>query len=311
MAENTQDELIVIASWLYYVEQMTHEEIAKQLHMSRVSITRLLQRARAEGIVQFTITRPLPKQYRLGNRIKEKYNLSSVTIAKTMSDPNETTKEVCRYAAFEMMKHLTPDCRLGVAFSSTLSNMIEFLDGKSAPSNIVIQELAGTYLSPNAPYGISWRIAEKLNAKIISLPVPVVVKSESVRNAMMEEPSIKEAFQGISNVDVCIVGLGYIGPESTLVRTGHFTPEMMNELKRKGAVGDILLHFYDRDGNYVENPIKDRMIILDYDDLKRIPNVIGVATGPEKIVAIHGALKSGTVHHLVTDMETAQSVLDE
>jgi DNA-binding transcriptional regulator LsrR (DeoR family) len=86
---------------------------------------------------------------------------------------------------------------------------------------------------------------------------------------------------------------------------------MMRELKNQGAVGDILLHFYDRDGKYVNNPIQERMIILNYDDLLRIPNVIGVATGPEKVVAIHGALKSGAVHHLVTDMETAQAVLAE
>ncbi|MDO9087629.1 MAG: sugar-binding transcriptional regulator [Anaerolineaceae bacterium] len=311
MAENNQDELIVIAAWLYYVERLTHEEIAEQLHMSRVSITRLLQRARADGVVQFTITRPLPAQFQLGNRIKEKYNLRSVTIAKTMSDPDDTVKEVCRYAAVELMKHLCPNCRLGVAFSSTLSYMIEFLDGKSTPPGIIIQELAGTYLSPNAPYGISWRIAEKLNAKIISLPVPVVVQSAAVRDTLLEEPSIQEAFKGIPKVDLSIVGLGYIGPNSTLVRTGHFTPDMMRELKNQGAVGDILLHFYDRDGKYVNNPIQERMIILNYDDLLRIPNVIGVATGPEKVVAIHGALKSGSVHHLVTDMETAQAVLAE
>jgi DNA-binding transcriptional regulator LsrR (DeoR family) len=311
MAENNQDELIVIAAWLYYVEHLTHEEIAAELHMSRVSITRLLQRARSEGVVQFTITRPLPDQFKIESRLKEKFNLRSATIAKTMSDPNDTVKEVCRYAAVTLKKLLFRNCRLGVAFSSTLSNMVEFLDGNTAPEGITIQELAGTYLSPNAPYGISWRIAEKLNAKINSLPIPVVVQSEEIRDAMLQEPSIKEAMQGIPNVDLAMVGLGRIGDDSTLVKTGHFTPEMMRILKQQGAVGDILLHFYDRDGNYVSNPIQNRMIILQWEELQRIPDVIGVAFGANKVVAIQGALRSGTVHHLVTDMETAMAVMKD
>ncbi len=311
MADNNQDDQMVIAAWLYYHERLTHEEIAERLHMSRVSITRLLQRARAEGVVQFTITRPLPEQYKVENRLKEKFNLKSVTISNTMAEKGDTVREVCRSASFCLKKLLFPGCRLGVAFSSTLSSMVEFLDEASVPRNITIQELAGTYLSPNAPYGISWRIAEKLNANIISLPVPVVVQSEEMRNGLLQEPSIKEAMQGIPNVDLAIVGLGRIGHDSTLVKTGHFTPEIMQDLKEHGAVGDILLYFYDREGNYVPSPIEKRMIILSWEELNRIPDVIGVATGQDKVDAIIGALRSGMVHHLVTDMETALAVLQD
>ncbi len=309
MADNNQDDLMVIASWLYYQERLTHEEIAERLQMSRVSITRLLQRARAEGIVQFTITKPLPEQYKLESRIKEKFGLKSVTLSKTMSDPTDTIREVCRSAAFSLNKLLFPGCRLGLAFSSTLSFIVDFLDSTSAPKNIIIQELAGTYLSPNAPYGISWRIAEKLNAHINSLPVPVVVQSEEMRNGLLNEPSIREAMQGIPLVDLAMVGLGRIGHDSTLVKTGHFTPEIMKSLKEKGAVGDILLHFYDDEGNYVSNPIENRMIILKWNEVIRIPNVIGVATGQNKVEAIKGALRTGTIHHLVTDMDTALGVV--
>jgi DNA-binding transcriptional regulator LsrR (DeoR family) len=309
MGENSQEELMVIAAWLHYVERMTHEEIAEQLHMSRVSITRLLQRARNEGVVQFTITRPLPEQYQLETRFKEQFHMRSVTIVRTMSDPSETTKEVCRAGAATLKKLIFPGCRLGLAFSSTLSYMVDFLDNKSMPSDITIQELAGTYLSPSAPYGISWRIAEKLGARLVSMPVPVVVQSEEVRDAIMQEPSIREAFNGVTNVDLAVVGLGKIGPDSTLIKTGHFSQELMREFKAKGAAGDILLHFYDQAGNYVPNPLQNRMIVLSWEDVKRIPDILAVATGPDKVDAIHGALCSGVVQHLVTDMETALAVM--
>lgn len=308
MAEN-QDELMVIAAWLYYEERLTHEQIAEQLHMSRVSVTRLLQRARTEGIIQFNITRPLPEQYKLETRLKEKFNLQSASIARTMSKPEDTIKEVSKNAAATLKNLLFPGCRLGLAFSSTLRYMVDYLDGESTPDQMIVQEMTGTYLAPNAPYGISWRIAEKLKANIISLPVPVVVQNAEIRNAMYQEPAIKEALQGIDMVDLAVVGIGNVEDDSTLVRTGHFTSDFMREIRQKGAVGDILLHFYNHNGEYVDCGILNRMVILTWEQVQRIPHIIGVATGAKKVEPIIGALNSGVVHHLVTDTETAIAVL--
>ena len=52
MANSNQLDLMTIAAWLYYEKRMTHEEIARELKMNRVGVTRLLQKAREKGIVK-------------------------------------------------------------------------------------------------------------------------------------------------------------------------------------------------------------------------------------------------------------------
>ena len=79
----------------------------------------------------------------------------------------------------------------------------------------------------------------------------------------------------------------------------------------QNAVGDILSHFIDKDGNPVATDVESRLISTDLDDLRAMENVIGVAGGPEKHDAIRAVLKSSCLDVLVTDELTAQALLDD
>ena len=50
-----QKELLTKIAKLYYYEGKTHQEIADMLDISRVSVTRMLQAALVQGIVQINI----------------------------------------------------------------------------------------------------------------------------------------------------------------------------------------------------------------------------------------------------------------
>ena len=57
------------------------------------------------------------------------------------------------------------------------------------------------------------------------------------------------------------------------------------------------------------------MVQVEHRDLPDIPklvrpNVIGVAEGPAKVVPILGALHGGLLNTLVTDVRTAEAILD-
>ncbi|NJL94867.1 MAG: helix-turn-helix domain-containing protein [Anaerolineae bacterium] len=61
MATDARQELMIRAAWMYYHDALTHQEIAEKLNTSRVKITRLLQQAREQGIVEIRVTAPLPR----------------------------------------------------------------------------------------------------------------------------------------------------------------------------------------------------------------------------------------------------------
>jgi DNA-binding transcriptional regulator LsrR (DeoR family) len=73
-------------------------------------------------------------------------------------------------------------------------------------------------------------------------------------------------------------------------------------------VGELLVAPFDITGRFVRGDLQDRTIAFDVDRLDRVPVRIGVAGGPSKIRPILGALRSGAVTMLVTDVATAEAV---
>jgi len=79
----------------------------------------------------------------------------------------------------------------------------------------------------------------------------------------------------------------------------------------KGAVGDVLSHFIDKDGNLIENEYESRLISTSLSTIKELDNVVGVAAGENKIPAIRAVLKGSYLDVLITDEDTAQSLLNQ
>jgi DNA-binding transcriptional regulator LsrR (DeoR family) len=81
-------------------------------------------------------------------------------------------------------------------------------------------------------------------------------------------------------------------------------------LDAAGAVGEILVAPFDLDGRFVCPALRDRVIAFDARRLGRLPVSIGVAAGESKVRPILGALRAGALRTLVTDVATAEAVLD-
>jgi DNA-binding transcriptional regulator LsrR (DeoR family) len=308
---SSQDDLMVAVAWMYYQDGLTHQEIADQLGLSRVSVTRLLQRARREGVVQVKITRPLPETYRLALDLKRAFGLKEAVVVKTASAAEETLELIGQAGAEHLKETLCRDCRLGFGWSTTVSRMANYLERPARPVQVRVCELAGSMSGHENPYSVSMRVAEMLGAALVSLPVPVLVNSEAAYRALMEEPSIRSALEEAPEVDIAFIGLGDVGPQCTLVRVGALTPEQMDDIRRRGAVGDILMRFYDLEGRYVPTPLEGRTIALKWEQILRIPYTVALAAGPQKTEPILGALRGGFVQGLVTDSETAARVLEK
>ena len=61
-SENRENErflqLQIQAAWLYYMKDLTQQEIATRLGISRVKVTRLIQQARENELVTISINSP-------------------------------------------------------------------------------------------------------------------------------------------------------------------------------------------------------------------------------------------------------------
>ena len=303
------EELLLISANLYYIEGLTQEEVAAKLGLSRVAVTRMLRKARDEGLVQITVKKPMPELYRLALALERRYRLRAAIVAPCRDSPAESMGALGRAGAELLERLITPGCRIGVAWSATVSAILPYVRKTSVKPGR-INELAGTYLTTGIPYVVSWPLGEKLGVSVESIPMPVLVRNGRVKEMMIQEPAISSALESAAKVDLAFVGLGNISRNSSIMRTGYIGEEHLEEFASKGAVGDILMRYYDASGRYIPMSFEDKTVSLEWEKITKLPFVVAMAFGPDKLEAIAGALAGGIIHGLVTDCRTAEALLE-
>ena len=82
----------------------------------------------------------------------------------------------------------------------------------------------------------------------------------------------------METVSLALVGIGAIEPSRLLGASGNvFSSEELEVLRAHGAVGDICLRFFDRQGKPVVTPLNGRVIGMELAQLRRASCVVGVA----------------------------------
>ena len=113
-----------------------------------------------------------------------------------------------------------------------------------------------------------------------------------------------------AHADIAFLGIGTPEPQySALVRAGYITDEQSEELNRSGAEGMICGYFFDIDGTPIDSVLNRRVVSIDLERLKTIPQRVAVAAGERKAIALLGAIRSGYVNGLVVDESAARQLL--
>lgn len=303
------DDLMVVVTWLYYHEDLTHDEIAARLGIPRIKVTRLLQKARREGVVEFRITRPLPAEFELQEKLCAVTGLKEAVIVQSRRTLDETLEAVGKAAADHLARHLRNGLRIGMGWSTTVSRMAPYIQTPKKRYSVTVCELAGTMIGETNPYTISWLVAQRLNARLETLPLPVLVANEETLQALLQEPRVRQSLEDVKRCDIAYIGLGNIAADTTLVRIGLLSAENVRHLEENGAVGEILMRYFDDQGRHIPSPWEGRIISLDWQTIRRIPHVVVIAAGEHKVKGIAAALRGKLCHTLVTDTDTATAVL--
>ncbi len=150
-----------------------------------------------------------------------------------------------------------------------------------------------------------------LGAEAVYVQAPGIVAGPDIRDSLLGGDAMREVTQRWRDLTMAIMGIGSIEPSDVLAESGNaFSPEERDALLADGAVGDICHRIFRADGSAVLGRLDDRIIAIPADDLRRIPRRVGVAGGARKLEAIHGALSGAWVNALVTDVRTAEQLIE-
>lgn len=305
------DDLLGRVARLFFERQLTKVEIASRVGISRFRVARLLDRALAEGIVRIEF-RDTPAQDReLGRIVSERFGIGRCIVASAGEDA-----AVARLGAEVVDGLLDPGGAIGIAWGSTVARVVRAMPSRN-DATIDIVQLAGSSTSLDAaadPGDLTRVLAERLGARHHRIHAPAFVESPELRTALLRQPEVAAAVERYNRLDVALLGIGAFGggdrtASSSLLRSGALTAVEAGGLARLGAVGDLIVHPFTSDGRFVAADLAGRAIAISIDQLRTIPTVVAVASGPAKVEAIRGALATGVVGVLVTDATTAAGLL--
>jgi deoxyribonucleoside regulator len=297
-------------AWLYYVDGLTQKDIGERVGLSRLKVVRLLQQARAEGIVEINIASDLKLNTELARALESQFSLKEAIVTEPCDDP-EGSEIIGRAGAHLLTRTLADNLHLGIGMGRTIASLLPHLTPRKL-EGVVVRTLAGAYEEPGREanaYNIGWRLADQLAATVEPLHCPLIVATPETRTALLEDKLLRSLLEGLDKCDIALIGLGALDAQSPLIRIGYCTKKDLVSIHKKGAVGEILGRFYDIEGQPVPTNFDERILGIDLPQLCRIPLVVALAYGPQKVTPIRGALRTGCIDVLITDRWTAESVL--
>lgn len=290
----------------FYLEGRSKVELARMYGISRFQVARLLDEARAEGIVRIEIVDPVDSGTR-SDELAQTLGVSSVTIA-TPRVGEEARTALARQAARIVPEHLPDGGTLGVAWSRTLMHLPEVLG--PLPRADVIQ-LAGSLSSPGVagsqPSTLVHKIGAVAGGQVWSLPTPLIVDSAPIAASLRSMAEVRTTLDVADGLDVAVVSIGaWADGASTLwSRLGQDERARADEA---GIVAECCGILLDRTGAVWHSAIQDRVIAVRPDQLRRT-RVVAVAPAEHHPEAVIAAARSGIVDDIVMTAVLAERVI--
>jgi DNA-binding transcriptional regulator LsrR (DeoR family) len=308
--------LLSKVSRLYYEQNLTQNEISERLHLSRSKISRLVQQAQEVGVVKITVHSPSGVHADLEDQLEKSFHLQEVVIADVanLDSPNSVSRELGVAAASYFQSTVKDKDIIGLAWGSTLSAMVNALQPMDIKGAHVVQMIGGLGMPESEVHATSLvrQMTLLLNSKLTLLNAPGIVDNVNMKDVILSANYMQAVIGLFSRINVAYVGIGAPTKDSVVMRDGAIMSNAdLEVLLKNGAVGDIVLRYFDKNGQPVANELDSRVIGISLEQLKKIPRVVGVAGGHQKHAVVYAALKGGFIDVLITDEKTARYVLEK
>jgi len=294
---------------LYYEDEMSQQEISEYLAISRPSVSRMLKLGKEQGIVKIEVNNSYNVTFgKLERELEKKFGLKEVIVVE--SSPIEMGTERISSSLGEETLHflsrvLDDGDIVGVSMGMTLQNVIRAK--RSIEKSIrctfvpIVGGIGESRLDIHSNY-IAGEFAKLVGGDCVQFFSPAIFSDVHVLEGFLKEKSMKSIFNLYKNVSTVIMGIGM--PErggSTLMTTGYID----------GQVLDISLRFFDINGSTEKfKEFNEKVAGIPIEQLKKIPNRIGIAGGSQKAQAVMGGIKGEFLNILILDLDCAKALIE-
>jgi DNA-binding transcriptional regulator LsrR (DeoR family) len=300
------------AGWLYFVAGNTQDEIARKLSVSRPSAQRLVSLALSERLITFRLDHPIAACMELAARLTERFGLVFCDVVPADPASDSAVLGIAESAAGFLEQKLRTSDPLIVAIGTgrTLRAAVELMPRMVCHQHKLVSLVGHISMQGSASfYDVLARLSDLSQAPHYPMPLPVIVRSSDEREQLQHLEPVLRVLDLARRADVTLVGIGRMDEQAQLQADGFISAEELDEMRRKGAVGEVTGWAFDAAGEIITGGTNVRVTSAPRDiPPKRL--VVGAAQGTGKILPIHAALRGKVVNGLITNETTARSLLD-
>jgi len=263
------DDVKTRIAWLYYIEGMTQDEVSNLVGMNRSRVLRILATARQDGTVQIRVINRLSHCVGLERRPEPRWSLTRAIVVPEPQDPAALRAIIGAEVGAHMSQHVTSNMTTGLGWGKTLTSGVSAIVPRVADGVRVLSLLGGlTRVSEVNPSEFAWRVADRLSAECSMLACPVYAPDARARDALTNRSGIAKVFNRARSLGMAVLSVGELSSHSALSEFGLLSRDEITALERAGAIGDVLCHFSDAEGNLVDHPVNQRVWAINPLDLR-------------------------------------------
>jgi DNA-binding transcriptional regulator LsrR (DeoR family) len=310
---NYSDEQLRLAARLYYVDGLGQVEVARLAKVSQAKVSRLLALARDRGIVRISVEEYEPREEEQEEQICMRFGLDSVAVIKINDEAaTENARYMLGHFGAPIVGSLIP--RRGVvaiAGGRAMRELVQMLPEDQERGVTVVQAMGSidSSVGPVDAVELARIIARRYGGNFLTLNTPAFVPDKRTHDAILDLDQVKSVFQRLRETQVALVGIGTL-ENSVFVERGILSAADLAKIKQRGAVGEICGRFFDKDGKECDLPWRDRVISIGLEQLRKVPQVIGVVAGDDRSEAIAAAIRGKLLKSLVIDSKGAAALLN-
>lgn len=314
MQKRQADDEIAQAAWLYYVGNLSQQEVSKRLGMSRFKVLRMLADAREQGLVRITVEHRTAGTLALADRLVNTFSLQEVQVAPVggASDDGTIARNAVAILASGYLARIASSdgpVTVGVGWGRTLSVMADNLTGvRHAGLTFVSLMGSVTYASHTAPGDVCVRLAAQTGGRAILLPAPFVADSAAACEGIMAQRLVRDTIDAARSADHALMSVGECREGAILFDSDIFSADQIRQLRDADVVGDCCGVFYRADGTIADIELNRCTPCVQPSDMANMDTVL-LAGGAGKLAATLAVLRAGFVKKLMVDEGLAVALL--
>ena len=292
---------------LYYEEDKSQNEIAKELGISRPLVSVILSEAKDRGIVKVTINDIRLSAEQIAERIKNIYKINEITIVPDEENDGLTNMKVAEIAFKQYFSRANDGKRSGIGWGVMIGKMADFANTLENTSftNGAVFPLAGGINSMTRDYHHNELV------RVFSVKTgrePLFLYAPALHDTPPEYEIAKntEAYMRIKEewdyMEQALVSLSNFPSYPDLAVKSLYG----NALTEKKAVGWMLAHYFDSYGRII-SPAVEATLQASVKQLK-LTDLTAVCSNQIKPQCVVGALRTGIIDRLIIPLSLAEKV---